>query len=95
MQQKNSCLNALKGAACILVVLNHFHWNGIAGDITYIVSHLGVPVFFLTSGYFLLGGVIGKRKSFLRRSFTPGDYYLFIYFYMYTIFSLRRFSSQK
>ena len=61
MQQKNSCLNALKGAACILVVLNHFHWNGIAGDITYIVSHLGVPVFFLTSGYFLLGG--GDRKA--------------------------------
>lgn len=53
MKKENRCLNNLKAIACILVVLNHFHGTGNIGTITYTISHLGVPIFFIISGYFL------------------------------------------
>lgn len=62
----NRAINSLKGLACLLVVLNHFHGIGILGTITYVISHVGVPVFFLVSGYFMEGNsskLIGSRLS--------------------------------
>ena len=49
--------NALKGIACILVILNHFHHSNIfVGGIEYTLSHVGVPIFYLISGYYLYSG---------------------------------------
>ena len=56
MKKENRAVNILKGIACILVVLNHYHGSGIAGDILYTLSHFGVPIFFLISGYYLYSG---------------------------------------
>lgn len=56
MQKENKSINFLKGIACILVILNHYHGTGMAGNIIYTISHFGVPVFFLISGYFLYNG---------------------------------------
>ena len=56
MAKENITISFLKGIACILVVLNHFHGSGTGGDVVYAISHLGVPVFFLVSGYFLYNG---------------------------------------
>lgn len=51
--KENRSIHSLKAIACILVVLNHFHGDGIIGNILVTISNLGVPVFFLVSGYFL------------------------------------------
>lgn len=49
----NKSVNWLKGVACLLVVLNHFHGDGMWGNIVYTLSNIGVPIFFLISGYYL------------------------------------------
>lgn len=53
--ERNRTINIFKGIACILVVINHYHHSGNLGNIEYTVSHLGVPFFFLVSGYYLFG----------------------------------------
>lgn len=53
MKKENRYVNILKGIACIMVVLNHYHGIGQMGDILYAISHFGVPVFFLISGYYM------------------------------------------
>lgn len=53
MKKENRFINILKGFACILIVLNHYHGTDVAGNIIYAISHFGVPVFFLISGYYL------------------------------------------
>lgn len=53
----NYMQNLLKGVACILVILNHFHHNNtFIGNIEYTISHLAVPIFYLISGYYLWNG---------------------------------------
>lgn len=49
----NKSVNRLKGVACLFVVLNHFHGDGMWGNIVYTLSNIGVPIFFLISGYYL------------------------------------------
>ena len=51
---KNHNIDKVKAIACYLVCLNHFHPNGRIGEIIYIISHCGVPVFFFVSGYFFM-----------------------------------------
>ena len=53
--KENFYQNCLKGVACILVILNHFHHsNEYIGGIEYTISHLGVPIFYMISGFYLL-----------------------------------------
>ena len=56
MRQENRSINVLKGIACLAVVLNHFHGSRSIGNIMYVFSHIGVPVFFMISGYYLYSG---------------------------------------
>jgi surface polysaccharide O-acyltransferase-like enzyme len=67
MKKENNCLDCLKAIACIMVVLNHFHGDGLLGQIIYTISHIGVPIFFLTSGYFLYSAE--KDKTLQRLPF--------------------------
>lgn len=60
-------LDFFKGIACILVVVNHFHHAGVVGQIEYTISHLGVPLFFLVSGYFLYRDIPEQIKLCLPR----------------------------
>ena len=53
MKKENRHVNILKGITCIMVVLNHYHGTGSVGDVLYAISHFGVPVFFLISGYYM------------------------------------------
>lgn len=53
MKNENRYVNILKGIACIMVILNHYHGTGHMGDALYALSHFGVPVFFLILGYYL------------------------------------------
>lgn len=59
--------DALKGIGCLLIVINHFHHKGSLGDIEYIISHIGVPLFFIISGYYMYNediAIIGGRMPF-------------------------------
>lgn len=47
--------DALKGIACIAVVFIHYNFPGDLGLAVKAFCRLGVPVFFIISGYFLLG----------------------------------------
>ena len=62
MTKENRSISILKGIACILVVLNHYHGDGIPGDVVYALSHFGVPIFFLVSGFFLYNGELTQKK---------------------------------
>ena len=62
MKKENYAISFLKGIACIFVVLNHYHWSGVGGDVTYALSHFGVPIFFLISGYYLYSGDLTLNK---------------------------------
>ena len=48
----NSCLDSIKGIACICVVFMHCEFPGIVGVIVQAVSRFSVPFFFMVSGYF-------------------------------------------
>ncbi len=67
MKKENRRINVLKGIACILVVLNHYHGIGVAGEIIYAVSHVGVPVFFLISGYYMYAADCGTSDKLPRK----------------------------
>ena len=49
--RRNTTIDFFKCVACILVIINHFHHDGLVGSIEVTVSHLGVPLFFMVSGY--------------------------------------------
>ncbi len=37
-RERNDYLDFLKGIACILLIINHFHHYGIAGQVEYTLS---------------------------------------------------------
>ena len=65
VKQRNTNLDLLKGIAAIMIVFIHVRFGG-GGAGRYIsdIARFGVPVFFLTSGFF----VSNKDKNKLRRS---------------------------
>ena len=52
MKKYNSCLDFVKGLACICVVFMHCEFPGKAGIIVQAISRFSVPFFFMVSGYF-------------------------------------------
>ena len=49
---QNKMLNCEKALACILVIILHCEFPTIIGSIINIVARVGVPLFFMTSGFF-------------------------------------------
>ena len=54
-KQRNHCLQAMKGIACMLVVFTHVLFPGKFGYVVYTIAMATVPVFFMISGYFAYG----------------------------------------
>lgn len=52
-KQTNRCLNFVKGVAIMLIIVLHGEFPTYVGSIINMFSRWGVPVFFMTSGYFL------------------------------------------
>ena len=52
MRKYNSCIDFIKGMACICVIFMHCEFPGIVGVIVQAVSRFSVPFFFMVSGYF-------------------------------------------
>lgn len=53
LKRQNKCLNCEKGIACLLVIILHCEFPTYIGSIINIVARIGVPLFFLISGFFL------------------------------------------
>ena len=49
---RNSCLDLIKGVACIFVVFMHSEFPGRFGTLVQCVARFCVPFFFMVSGYF-------------------------------------------
>lgn len=49
---RNTCLDFLKGIACIFVVFMHCEFPGRLGALVQCISRFCVPFFFMVSGYF-------------------------------------------
>ena len=60
---RNSSLNILKAICCILIVFNHCKFPSVFGKLLENYARIGVPVFFLISGYYLNGNSKEKIKS--------------------------------
>lgn len=60
---RNSSLNILKAICCILIVFNHCKFPSAFGKLLENYARIGVPVFFLISGYYLNGNSKEKIKS--------------------------------
>ncbi len=57
LSSRNSCLDFVKGIACICVVFMHCEFPGTAGVVIQAVSRFCVPFFFMVSGYFCFSPV--------------------------------------
>lgn len=51
-QKLNKALYTLEGIACILIVIHHCNFPGILGFALDTIARIGVPIFFMVSGYF-------------------------------------------
>ena len=60
---RNSSLNILKAICCILIVFNHCKFPSVFGKLLENYARIGVPIFFLISGYYLNGNSKEKIKS--------------------------------
>ena len=52
-REVNRCLNFVKGMAAILIIVLHGEFPTYIGSAINMLARLGVPVFFMTSGYYL------------------------------------------
>lgn len=61
---RNHCLDAMKGCACIAVVFMHCEFPGKLGILVQCLTRFSVPLFFIVSGYFCVfdDNDIAKRK---------------------------------
>lgn len=59
-RKQNRCLNCEKGIACLLVIVLHCEFPTFIGSIINIVARIGVPLFFIISGFFLYSGDYDK-----------------------------------
>lgn len=64
---KYDSLNTLKGLACIGVIVMHCGFPGIFGKTIHYLFKFNVPVFFLISGFFLLGASCEMERGKIRR----------------------------
>lgn len=62
---RNSCLDCVKGIACICVIFMHCEFPGLLGTFVQCVSRFCVPFFFMVSGYYCYrsGGTVNYGKK--------------------------------
>lgn len=86
--RRNTTIDFFKCVACILVIINHFHHDGLVGSIEYTISHLGVPLFFMVSGYFLWRGSLSDVENALPKKIKHAAKLTFIHLSIYLSFGL-------
>ncbi len=83
MNNRNQCINVCKGIACELVVINYFYGTGTLGRVEYAISHIGVPFFFLVSGFFLYDKQGGLS---LRRLFKKVQHIIYLFVIHFSLY---------
>lgn len=93
-KEENNCINLIKGIACMLVVFIHITFPGKFGDYVYTFASIGVPIFFMISGYYAYSDdynnmrIGAKRKLKNIVKLTCGAFLLyFVWRILYTILS--------
>ena len=82
MKKRNKSLNFFKGLGCLGVVLIHVKFPNIFGEIVSLLSQFAVPIFIMTSGYFIYNSDL---KTIKRRLLKMINIFL-ISFIIYTAF---------
>ena len=86
--RRNTTIDFFKCVACILVIINHFHHDGLVGSIEVTVSHLGVPLFFMVSGYFLWRSSLSDVEKVLPKKIKHAAKLTFTHLSIYFVFGL-------
>ena len=50
---RNSCIDTIKGFACIAVVLIHYNWGNDLSTVLQVIGRFAVPFFFFVAGFYL------------------------------------------
>ena len=69
--KRNQLLEAIRGAACILVVFCHFDIKGVIGTYIVAIARFAVPFFLILSGYYSyrkIPAFCGLQRSAMRWS---------------------------
>lgn len=68
MRKENNCLWMVKGISCILVILFHCPIKGILGDGIIYALRFPIPIFFMSTGYFIYrkANYFDKIRVFLK-----------------------------
>ena len=86
--ETNHLLDCIKGIACICVVFIHVHFPGQIGEVISHLSGFAVPIFFMTSGYFVYNCTNIVLKKRVKRilwlsAWTTALYWIIINFIKY------------
>lgn len=66
-ENRNDCIDTIKGLACIAVVLIHYNWSNDFGVFVKAISRFAVPFFFFVSGYYLLDSNLEIASNNVKR----------------------------
>ncbi len=67
MNNKNLCLDTLKGLGCFFVVFMHICFPGVVGRYIVNIGGFAVPVFYMISGYYIFKESKEKTEQALKR----------------------------
>lgn len=62
-QERNKCIDTVKGIACILVVFIQYPFPGEFGEFVKAIARFAVPFFFMTSGYYFSSSYVLRMKD--------------------------------
>lgn len=67
--RRNTCMDVIKGIACIAVVLIHYNWSNEFGSSVKTLCRFAVPYFFFVSGYYLKNSQLKLDATNIKRKF--------------------------
>ena len=85
-RHQNKMLNCEKALACILVIILHCEFPTLIGSVINIFARIGVPLFFMISGFFAISKVRDKTKKRLREKIFRTFRLVLIYYLLNIIF---------
>lgn len=81
-RHQNRMLNCEKACACVLVIILHCEFPTIVGSIINIIARIGVPLFFMVSGFFSISENQNKTKKRLKEKVFRMFRLVLIYYFL-------------
>lgn len=85
---QNHMLNCEKALACILVIILHCEFPTLVGSVINIFARIGVPLFFMISGYFAISEDYDKTKKKLKNKISRTFKLVLLYYLLNIIFDV-------